>query len=120
MSDLEQSTSIHGDQVRGHLETMVLSVLEAEPCHGFDLVKRLEAAGEGSLQLKEGTIYPVLYRLENSGLVKAKWEDNSGGRRGPRRKIYQLTGKGKRRLDAGRAEWKAFVQIVGSIVGATA
>lgn len=107
---------IHGDQVRGHLETMVLSVLEDQDAHGFEVVKRLEERGCGLLRLREGTVYPVLYRLEKAGLVKARWEDADSGRRGPRRRIYQLTKKGKRRLDAGREAWSQFVNVVGSIV----
>ncbi|MBT5019634.1 PadR family transcriptional regulator [bacterium] len=108
---------IKGNQVRGHLETMVLSVLESEESHGFDIVKRLEAAGDGSLNLKEGTVYPVLYRLEDAKLLKAKWEENDSGRKGPRRKVYSLTAKGRKQLEAGRNEWKAFVNVVGGIVG---
>ena len=98
---------IKGNQVRGHLETMVLSVLESEESHGFD----------GSLNLKEGTVYPVLYRLEDAKLLKAKWEENDSGRKGPRRKVYSLTAKGRKQLEAGRNEWKAFVNVVGGIVG---
>ncbi len=112
--------NIQGNQVRGHLETMILSILEREESHGFDIVKRLDLAGEGALKLKEGTIYPVLYRLEEAGLLKAKWEENDSGRRGPRRKIYSLTNKGRKQLAAGRTEWNAFVDVVGGIVGGVA
>jgi PadR family transcriptional regulator PadR len=108
---------IQGNQVRGHLDTMILSILEQEESHGFNIVKRLEQAGEGSLKLREGTIYPVLYRIEAAGLVKAKWEKNDSGRKGPRRKIYSLTSKGRKQLEAGRTEWTQFVNIVGAIVG---
>ena len=112
------SNPILGDQVRGHLETMILSVLvKGGDTHGFDIVKRLEAAGEGALQLKEGTIYPVLYRLEAAGLIKARWEAASSERRGPRRKLYQVTKKGHRQLEAAREQWQSFVTIVGAIVG---
>lgn len=111
---------IKGNQVRGHLETMVLSVLESEESHGFDIVKRLEAAGEGSLKLKEGTIYPVLYRLEDAKLLKASWEESDSGRKGPRRKVYSLTAKGRKQLAVGREEWSTFVNIVGGIVGGIA
>lgn len=111
---------IQGNQVRGHLETMILSILEEQAVHGFDLVKRLAVAGEGALNLKEGTVYPVLYRLEDAGLVKAKWEENTTGRRGPRRKVYSLTSKGKKQLAKGRQEWTKFVNVVGGIVGGLA
>lgn len=110
---------IQGEQLRGHLETMLLSVLEAAPAHGFEILKRLEARGCGLFQLKEGTVYPVLYRLEQKKLVVAEWEAADSGRRGPRRKIYRLTPKGKRQLTAGRESWQQFVSVVGSVVGGT-
>lgn len=114
------NVSIQGNQIRGHLETMILSILEQNESHGFEIVKKLELAGGGSLQLKEGTIYPVLYRLEDSGLVKSRWEKEDSGRKGPRRKTYSLTSKGRKKLEAGRQEWNVFVNIVGTIVGGVA
>lgn len=113
-------TSIQGDRLRGHLEAMILAILDREPAHGFDIVKKLEARGEGALQMREGTIYPVLYRMEASGLIKAQWDESEEGRKGPRRKVYTLTRKGQRQLAKGREEWQHFVQVVGGIIGGTA
>src|SRR2546421_9148593 len=111
---------IRGDALRGHLETMVLSVLERGEAHGFEVLRRLEAAGCGALRLKEGSLYPALYRLEADGLIKGEWEDGSSDRRGPRRRTYHLTRKGTRRLDQGRAEWQVFVQVNGRLPGGPA
>jgi DNA-binding PadR family transcriptional regulator len=111
---------IHGDQLRGHLETMVLSILERGEAHGLEILRRLDEAGCGLLQLKEGSLYPALYRLEAAGEVKATWEDDVQGRRGARRRLYRLTAKGRRKLDAGRVEWKQFVRVLGGILGAPA
>jgi DNA-binding PadR family transcriptional regulator len=72
------------------------------------------------LRLKEGSLYPALYRLEAAGEVKAAWEKESHGRRGARRRIYCLTAKGQRTLDKGRREWQQFIRIVGGILGASA
>lgn len=113
-------SNISGDSVRGHLNTMILSVLETGSAHGFEVLKRFEAEGNGQLKLKEGSVYPALYRLESDGLVKATWESSTVKRRGPRRRIYQLTRKGKARLAAGRQQWTDFVTIVGPIIGAPA
>src|SRR6476659_10106926 len=99
---------ISGDQLRGHLETMILSVLDRGDAHGLEILRRLEDAGCGALKLKEGSLYPALYRLEAAGEVKAVWEAEPHGRRGARRRIYSLTAKGRRKLDAGRAEWQQF------------
>jgi DNA-binding PadR family transcriptional regulator len=112
--------AINGDKLRGHLETMVLSTLEQGEAHGLEILHRLEEAGCGLLRLKEGSLYPALYRLEAAGAVTAVWESEPHGRRGARRRIYQLTPKGHRRLYAGRAEWRQFVRVLGGILGAPA
>jgi PadR family transcriptional regulator PadR len=114
------STPIEGNSLRGHLETMVLSILERQPAHGFELIGRLELAGCGSLRMKEGSLYPALYRMEERGLIKGRWDAGAAERRGPRRRIYSLTIKGKRQLQAGRQEWTHFVAVIGGIVGAPA
>jgi PadR family transcriptional regulator, regulatory protein PadR len=111
---------IERDTLRGHLEAMVLSALDRGEAHGFEVLRRLEDLGCGALVLKEGTLYPVLYRLEAAGLVRGEWEEDSQGRRGPRRRIYRLTDKGTRDLARRREDWTQFVTIVGRILGAPA
>lgn len=112
--------TITGDALRGHLEPLILSALRDREAHGFEILRRLEAAGSGALRLKEGSLYPALYRLEEAGMVKAAWEDSGERRRGPRRRIYRLTPKGRRRLDAARGEFQQFTTIIGSILGVPA
>ena len=109
---------IHGDQLRGHLENLVLASLRQGDAHGFELLKRLDTAGCGALRLKEGSLYPALYRLEADGLVRGGWERGDAERRGPRRRIYRLTAKGRRRLEKSRGEWELFVRVIGGILGA--
>lgn len=111
---------IVGDTLRGHLETMVLAVLERGEAHGFEVLRRLEEDGCGALSLKEGTLYPVLYRLERAKCVEASWEEDSGGRRGPRRRVYRITEQGSGELARRREHWTHFVSVVGRIVGAPA
>ena len=112
--------AIQGDKLRGHLEAMILSTLERGEAHGLEILHRLEEAGCGLLRLKEGSLYPALYRLEAAGAVKAVWGAEPHGRRGARRRIDGLTAKGRCRLDAGRAEWQQFARILGGILGAPA
>lgn len=109
---------IHGDKLRGHLENLVLAALRSGDAHGFEILKRLEAAGSGALKLKEGSLYPALYRLEAEGLVKAAWEGGDTARRGPRRRVYHLTDQGAKRLEQSRGEWELFVRVIGGILGA--
>src|SRR5882757_2825451 len=101
---------ITGDALRGHLETMALASLEKGEAHGFEILRRLTEAGSGALRLKEGSLYPALYRLEKAGLITSSWEDASAPRRGPRKRVYRITRQGTKRLVAGRTEWQQFVQ----------
>ncbi len=108
---------ISGDTLRGHVETLALAALERGEAHGFEILRRLRERGRGILELKEGTLYPALYRLEEAGCICGEWEDNERRHRGPRRRIYRLTRKGRKELAARRGEWKSFVRVVGEIVG---
>ena len=110
-------SGISGDALRGHLETIVLSSLRRGEAHGFEILRRLEDAGSPALKLKEGSLYPALYRLEAAGMIKGQWEDGATGRRGPRRRIYRLTQKGRRRFDEARGEFELFVATMGRILG---
>lgn len=116
----KENVPLTGAQLRGHLETMALASLEEGEAHGFEVLRRLERAGCGALKLKEGSLYPALYRLEERGSVKARVEENPGGRRGPARRVYALTPKGRRQLQRGREDWATLVSVIGSIVGAPA
>ncbi len=111
---------IHGDKLRGHLEMLILATLEEGQAHGLEIIRRLESCGCGLLRLKEGSLYPALYRLEEAGEIAAIWEKEPHGRRGARRRIYRLTPKGRRKLARGREEWQTFVVTLGGILGAPA
>lgn len=108
--------NIHGNLLRGHLEGMVLSVLERGEGHGYDILKRLQDLGQGALALKEGSLYPALYRMEEAGLIRARWESDAAKRRGPRRRIYSLTEKGRKELLRSRETWREFAGVVGRIM----
>ena len=94
---------------RGTLEMILLKLLSERPRYGYEIVSTLEQrAGEG-FQFKEGTLYPVLYRLENDGLVETQWETLE---RGVPRKYYHLTEKGARQLELLIADWRLFAKII--------
>ena len=110
---------ISGDALRGHLETLALAALEEGEAHGFEILRRLEETGAGALKLKEGSLYPALYRMEEAGLIKSAWESTPAGQRGPRRRVYRLTSKGTRQLAKSRGEWVVFSRVIGTILGTT-
>ena len=67
--------------LKGTTETLLLAVLAAQPCHGYQLVERLKRRSEGIFELGEGTLYPLLYKLEAKRWIEGKWEAGSGQRR---------------------------------------
>jgi PadR family transcriptional regulator PadR len=111
--------TINGDQLRGHLDTMILATLEEGEAHGLGVLERLELAGCGLLKLKEGSLYPALYRLEAAGLVVSAATPVPTGQKGAPRRVYRLTRKGKASLTRGREQWREFVSVVGGILGVT-
>ena len=110
---------ITGDQLRGHLDTMILATLEDGEAHGLGILQRLDAAGCGLLKLKEGSLYPALYRLEAAGLVASTEQPVPAGQKGAPRRMYRLTRRGKGHLARGRRQWQEFVSVIGGILGVT-
>lgn len=96
---------------RGALELCVLALLARRRRYGYDLVQALTHLQ--GLVLKEGTIYPLLNRLQGEGLVKSEWQPSPEG---PARRYYTLTGEGEARLAAMRKQWSGFTSEVDSIL----
>jgi DNA-binding PadR family transcriptional regulator len=99
---------------------LILSALEQGEAYGLEIVKRVEAAGSGELKLKDGSLYPALYRLEQAGLAEGQREGEGLGRRGARRRLDRLTSKGRRQLAQGRQDWADFVAIMNGVLGTPA
>jgi PadR family transcriptional regulator PadR len=91
---------------RGALELAVLALIHAKPRYGYDLLTSLGEATNGFLVVKEGTVYPVLHRLEDAGYLSASWEAEG---RGVPRKYYAITPAGRERLGILRGEWNRLV-----------
>ena len=111
--------AIDGDQLRGHLEMLVLAALERGEAHGLEILRRLEESGCGMLRLREGSLYPALYRLERGRQISGAWEKSTHGRRGAKRRIYRLTPRGRRTLGRGRSQFQGFVRVLTSILEPT-
>ncbi|MFD6274103.1 PadR family transcriptional regulator [Streptomyces sp. NPDC060209] len=100
------------DAVRGHLDGLLLAVLEQGPLHGYAIIAAVQRRSGGVVELRTGTIYPALNRLERIGLLSSSWE--SVGER--RRRCYELTGEGRRTLAGERAAWDEFTTAIGSVL----
>ena len=98
---------------KGSAEFLVLSLLEARPRHGYDLGKRIEARSQGRIQFRIGSLYPILCRLEDRGLIAGRWVERAGERR---RRYYRLTAAGRKFLAAQRSTWDEFVLTINRIV----
>jgi len=101
------------ERIRGHLDSLVLSVLNAGPAHGYEVVSELRRRSGGDFDLPEGTVYPALHRLEGQGLLASEWEP-AGGRR---RRTYTITAAGRRHLSAATSEWRRFSASIDAVLG---
>ncbi|WP_344326370.1 PadR family transcriptional regulator [Kitasatospora putterlickiae] len=100
------------DAVRGHLDGLLLAVLEPGPLHGYAIITSVQQRSGGALELRTGTIYPALNRLERIGLLRSSWQ--SAGER--RRRCYELTEAGRRTLANERTAWQEFTTAIGSVL----
>lgn len=99
--------------LKGHLDGLLLAVLEAGPQHGYAVIEELRTSSDGALDLPTGTVYPALHRLERAGLIASDWHTVNGRRR----RAYQLTVSGQAALGEQRAVWDQFSTAVTAILG---
>jgi PadR family transcriptional regulator, regulatory protein PadR len=99
---------------RGSAELAILAVLAAEPLHGYEISRRIEARTRGALRFTLASLYPLLYRLEKRGWIRGAWETTRGGRR---RRCYRLTPKGKKQLAPLRQQWRIFFKALDRLAG---
>lgn len=100
-------------RISGHLDSLLLAILEDTPLHGYAVIEELRRRSDGTLDLPEGTVYPALYRLERARLLKSTWSSGPGRRR----RVYSVTESGSRALAAERDDWLTFSAAVHSILG---
>jgi PadR family transcriptional regulator, regulatory protein PadR len=118
---------------KGSLGMLLLQLLRERPSYGYELSERLRTRSGGILSFDEGAIYPLLHAYERRGLVLGYWERGDepllpgetagipgGGesaRKGPRRRYYRLTDRGVAALSTSVAEWQAFAEAIGRVLG---
>lgn len=103
---------MRAETLKGHLDALLLAVLADGPRHGYGVIEALRTRTDGMFDLPKGTIYPALHRVEQAGLVRASWTDNTGRRR----RVYELTPAGVRRLGAERTAWQEFATAVAALL----
>jgi PadR family transcriptional regulator PadR len=109
----ESGRSIERELKRGSLELIVLHLLAPGEAYGYEIVSKLTADTNGALEVTDGTLYPVLYRLERGGFVAVRWETPE---RGVPRKYYRLTEAGRLELARLTHEWTSFAKAMSKLL----
>ena len=98
---------------KGSAELLVLSFLEVRPRHGYEIGKLIETHSKKRIQFRIGSLYPILFRLEQKGLISGRWVEKSGERR---RRYYRITSEGRRVLSRQRTAWEEFVSTINQLL----
>jgi PadR family transcriptional regulator, regulatory protein PadR len=101
------------DLLQGTLELLILKIIALGPVHGYAVAQRLHQVSRDALQVPQGTLYPVLYRLEERGSIQAQWQETEQGRMA---KFYSITRKGARRLQTECAQWERTAAAVALVL----
>jgi transcriptional regulator len=102
------------DSLQGTLDLLILKVLSRRPAlHGYAIMTAVKAASEEVLRIEEGSLYPALHRMEESGWIRAKWVMKETGRRA---RIYDLTAAGKKQLSAEEVRWQTVSSAVNLVL----
>jgi len=92
---------------------LILKVAALRPIHGYAMVQRIQQISRDALQIRQGSLYPALYRLENRGWLRSQWKTTEGGREA---KYYSLTRAGQRQLHAETAGWKRLCEAISLVL----
>jgi PadR family transcriptional regulator PadR len=99
---------------KGSAELLVLSLLEDQPRHGYDISKLIQIRSGGALRFHVTSLYPLLHRLEKQGWIEGRWVEKAEQRR---RRYYTLTPKGRKVLRLKQKSWKDFVSVISRVTG---
>ncbi|MDF2891849.1 MAG: DNA-binding protein [Clostridia bacterium] len=100
---------------KGVIEILVLKLLSLNEMYGYQIIQLLDEKSNGTFKMKEGTLYPILYRLEDSKLIESYWESGTE-KRGVPRKYYRITSDGISQLGDMQREWDIMVQSINSVL----
>ncbi len=91
------------DLLQGTLHLLILKALAAHPCHGLGVSHRIAQISNGTFQVKPGSLFPALHRMEEAGWLKSSWGDSENNRRA---RFYSLTRAGRRQLETETRDWQ--------------
>ena len=101
--------------LQGTLDLLVLKALALGELHGLGISRRIEQMTRGTFQVKPGSLFPALHRMEEAGWLKAVWGESENNRKA---KYYRLTAAGRDRLGAETSKWNRMAGIMGTILSA--
>lgn len=104
------------DLLQGTLDLLILRALMLEPQHGWGIAKRIHQISKGTFDVKPGSMFPALKRLEENGWIAATWGESDNGRQA---KFYRLTRTGRRHLDSELENWTRIATAIGWAIKAT-
>ncbi len=108
------TTSPDPEWKKGSAELLVLSLLENEPRHGYEISKMIQIRSGGALKFHVTSLYPLLHRLEEQKWIEGRWVEKPDQRR---RRYYHLTAQGRKMLRSKQKSWQEFVALIGRITG---
>ena len=101
------------DLPQGTLDLLILRTVALGPQHGWAISERIQQVSSEVLQVRQGSLYPALHRLERRGWIKARWGASDNNRRA---KYYELTRSGQKQLEAEAATWRKLTAAVGQVL----
>jgi transcriptional regulator len=108
-----EKTGGDAELLQGTLDMLILKVAALRPIHGYAIVQRIQQISRDALEIRQGSLYPALYRLENKGWLKSEWKKTEGGREA---KYYSLTKSGKQQLETETAGWKRLCEAISLVL----
>ena len=106
-------SKVRKELLQGTLDLLILKTLSTGQLHGWDISKRIALVSKDRLNLKQGSLYPALHRLENRGWIEAEWGISEAGRSA---KFYRLTTIGRKQLQDEAAHWQSFADAMTSVL----
>ena len=105
--------SVKSDLPQGTLDLLILTIVACGPQHGYAIAQRLQRFSNDAIQVRQGSLYPALHRLDNRGLLATEWRQSETGRNA---KYYSLTKKGRAALELERARWRQFTRAINVVL----